>query len=349
MSSRMTAAHVFIWLAALVSAGFTITAEAKGLHVLSRKPASAVSDLTLPELVTELKGAARDGVRVGDRLELAIRLPEGSTTNVAGALWTAVALPGGFPLKDLGWEVRTVEIDAKNPGELRVRAYPVKAGMLELPPLQISDADGRAIGKTQPMKIPVRSGIEEPAPNASGPPEQPEPAPLRPPVHLQKPFLLRFGPILLEAFLAIMLIAGVVLIFKKTGRKKAQAQAAPIETAPVRSAEKEAIEALKRLDQKDWIVLKEFSKHYYAASRVLRRFLGEVYGFDAEESTTLEVLNQLSRSSDLSSEKMARLRELLSEMDRVKYAKDAPDSGLAQSLTQRLSAWISREEGPHAF
>ncbi len=302
-----------------------------------------------PELITELKGASLQGVQVGDRLELLVRLP--GVESLAEPL-TATLPPGALPLRDLGWEARVMPREKQAPeGELRIRVYPLAPGSLELPPLMVADASGKTLGRTQPIQVPVRSSIErkEPAPGES-PPAAPEAAPALPPVSLEKPFVVKWGAALLGALLALAVVS-VVFVVARARRRRPPVELfseVPSSNDSARTAEALAIDSLKKLEAMKWIDAREYRKHSFAASRILRRYLGARYSFDAEESTTAEILAALSASaplsSDLRGERVAHLKSLLEEMDRVKYAGGEPSEDLIRALGPRIRNWIRPSE-----
>jgi hypothetical protein len=101
----------------------------------------------------------------------------------------------------------------------------------------------------------------------------------------------------------------------------------PIEAAPARPPEpahvraRQALDALAAQNLPGQGRVKEF---YFRLSEIIRGYLGELYAFDALESTTPELLTAL-RSRATPGLPIDELRDFANESDFVRYAKQEPD------------------------
>jgi len=78
----------------------------------------------------------------------------------------------------------------------------------------------------------------------------------------------------------------------------------------------------------------EFEEYYVTLGDAIRRYLKQVYEFQALEMTTREIIESLRR--DLASQEIITItRKVLNEADMVKFANFTPDQGMALSVYQR--------------
>lgn len=88
----------------------------------------------------------------------------------------------------------------------------------------------------------------------------------------------------------------------------------------------EAMEALKKLDEKKYIS-KAFVKPFYSdLSFILRRYLGRVFNFSSLGLLSDDLVEYLRNSCEIENEEIKKLKEFLFYSDLVKYAKAIPEA-----------------------
>ncbi len=87
-----------------------------------------------------------------------------------------------------------------------------------------------------------------------------------------------------------------------------------------------AMEKLQKLAETDWLVSGKTKEYYSAVSDILREYIEKGFQTMALERTTNEILRDLRKRPDFSTERLAELRELLDTCDLVKFAKFRPDA-----------------------
>jgi len=86
-----------------------------------------------------------------------------------------------------------------------------------------------------------------------------------------------------------------------------------------------AMEKLQKLAETDWLATEKTKEYYSAISDILREYIEKGFQTMALERTTNEILRDLRKRSDFSTEHLTELRELLDTCDLVKFAKFRPD------------------------
>ncbi len=185
---------------------------------------------------------------------------------------------------------------------------------LELPPLPLSIA--RASGEvvtvcTQPLAVRVVD------PTASIPDARARP---NPPARRQ-----------LEDWVALrdgLIAGGVTLLGALVGwlalrawRRRPRRLPPP---PPPRPAWERALEDLSALRARELVERGELIAHVDALSEIVRRYLGDRFGFDGLEATTREIQRAL-RAVTPPLPVMAEIERVLSDADLVKFAKAPPD------------------------
>lgn len=123
---------------------------------------------------------------------------------------------------------------------------------------------------------------------------------------------------------ALLLLAGLVWLIVKLIKKRAadpdQIQEIVIPSRPADEIAREELATLRSL-----ALWKEggFKEHQTRLSMIIRRYLQGQFGLQAPESTTSQILQDLT-SINLRSDQQSSLRELLQLADMVKYAKAEP-------------------------
>jgi len=257
---------------------------------------------------------------VGDpvTLKLTVAHPPGTVIDYpdATALATGADGPGGAPF--MVEEVDPVE--AKPPmadrtsWTIRIRLF--APGEIRIPAIRVTyrlpGGEEKGSVSTDPLVIRVRSVL-------SGPEE--EPADIKGQWRLPREW---WRIILIVALLAA-LAAVALLAWRRYRRRRAPAAGAP---APAPAAPPEAawiramrdLEALLAAHLLEQGRIKEF---HVILSEIVKRFLGEQYGFDALDRTTEEVLRDLG-ALNIQGDLAGGARVFLEACDLVKFAKHAP-------------------------
>jgi hypothetical protein len=192
---------------------------------------------------------------------------------------------------------------------------PGKSGrqQMTLPPLPIAVA--RASGEVVTVcTAPHTITVEEPIANEPNPSPKPNPAPGR---QLELFVGLRNGVYGGALGLVLATVLGLVI---RAWRKRPKKQPPP---PPPRPPWEVALEALADVRRSGWVEAGRFGEHFDRVSHVLRRYLGDRYGFDALESTTTEITDAL-RARRVDSEHAELIERCLDESDLVKFAKLTP-------------------------
>ncbi len=101
----------------------------------------------------------------------------------------------------------------------------------------------------------------------------------------------------------------------------------------------------KRLKNRRLLEKKKFKEHYFALSEIFREYLEKRFSFPALERTTEELSLWTKNSPDLPPQTARKIRKLLQEMDRIKFAGEEP-SPEEQKEHHNLIEEIVRETTP---
>jgi hypothetical protein len=205
---------------------------------------------------------------------------------------------------------------------------PLAPGELSLPPLAILDEQGAVVAHSKPLVIKIESNFSE-KDQASGQPPKPEPA--------LGPMGLPF-PAWIQSLLALVIL-GVVLVavFFIVRYLKRKAAAALKKVLPKKSYDQLAIDRIDSLLKQGLIEKGKFKPLYFGISEILKFYLGERFNFDAQESTTSELLNLLNEQSGvpgLNADVIRRISTLFTTLDPVKFADLIPSKAEAGKVLQ---------------
>lgn len=222
-------------------------------------------------------------MRVGDTFELPFQ-----PGPVPPTQWT----PNLF---EKGFLVDRVESD-------RLILIPLKAGRIDLPPIEGKDLNGKVV-----VRIPSRT-IEVDAASQS----QEEIPEVLPPRELALPISAIFGSFVLLAILGL----GIWALVRWSQRKKT----VRVEPAmPKRSPREEALRALAELVESD--DPKVIKAQFFLISDVLKKFLGETLVFNGPESTDEEVVAEVQTRRPSEG---AAVGDLFNKLDLTKYTNSLP-------------------------
>ncbi len=294
-----------------VSALTALLGDVGAALVLAAEPAGAlVRGAELP--TTELSLSERESsLRVGDSVVYRLAQP--------------------------GWQIDPGEGGLKKgylfrPGRLFT---PLVAGEVQLPELRVIDETGAAVAKTSPVQIPVESNLtDQDRQNPKGP--QPEPA--------VGPLGLPFPPWIqtAAAFLGFGVVVGMVFfLVRYLRRRAARALKAMLPKKPYDVA---TLERLDDLLKAGWIEKKNLKPYVFGISDAMKFYLGERFAFDAEESTTSELLTSLRTkigSPGLNEATVSRVENLFLRLDLVKFADQIPSDEDARGILREARELVT--------
>ncbi len=104
--------------------------------------------------------------------------------------------------------------------------------------------------------------------------------------------------------------------------------------APTRPAYDRCLEALEALLRSGLLEAGKIKEFHVALSEIVKRYLGEVYGFDAIDRTTWEAMRDLA-ATEASASLRSETGVFLSECDLVKFAKHRPGPAEVQETVAR--------------
>jgi hypothetical protein len=174
--------------------------------------------------------------------------------------------------------------------------------------------------------------VEEPTANEPNPSPKPNPAPAR-----QLELFVGLRNAVYGAALGLVLATALGLAFR-AWRKRPKKEAPP---PPPRPPWEVALEALADVRRSGWVEAGRFGEHFDRVSHVLRRYLGDRFGFDALESTSREILGALS-SRQVSRDDAALVERFLDESDLVKFANLTPTEAQCHWLWETAMDVVNR-------
>jgi hypothetical protein len=206
---------------------------------------------------------------------------------------------------------------------VRVVALPKTAGRheLELPPLPVAVA--RASGEMMTLCThPHRVVVDDPTGNTPDARPRPNPPARR---QLEHWDALERG----VQFGLVALVAAIVgALVYRWWRKRPRPVPPP---PPPRPSWEVALEALQQLQQGELIREDRGDEYVAAVSDILRRYLGERYGFDGLEATSREIRKAL-RAVTPPPPVLPEVERLLDESDLIKFARVTPSAEECQAL-----------------
>ncbi len=93
------------------------------------------------------------------------------------------------------------------------------------------------------------------------------------------------------------------------------------ETLTLLTAEEKALKELQELESLGLMKLGRIRDHFFELSEIFRRYLENRYHFPAQEWTTEEIISHFKTFPDLNEEQKIQVRNILTESDKVKFAK----------------------------
>lgn len=208
---------------------------------------------------------------------------------------------------------------------------PEKPGrnQLTLPPVPI--AVSRASGELVTLcTSPHLVSIEDPIANEPNPTPRPNPKP-----RMQREEWTAAKNVTYAGLIALVIGALLATLFGIWRRRPKQLPPPP----PPRPPWEVAIEGLYDLRHSGLLGEQRFAEFYDRVSDILRRYLGDRYGYDGLESTTREALGAL-RGVAIPLEVLLRIQEFMQDADLVKFARRTPTEAECSSALERAEALI---------
>lgn len=285
--------------------------------------------LLLPTIELERVGGEKNPILVGDSIVFKFPGMAQPDQQASKGLALAPTEPGGssaettsntdwkFSLSDEGAEKR-LELIALHPGKK------------EVPALLFMNAEGKPIARTLPQTFEVQSAI------ASSDPKPQEAVPARPPLGIEFP---RWAMIVLGLLILVLLGAGI-FAYKKYLKRNRREKAVVAPPVPEVSDDEKALRALSELEGRRLAAQAKFKEHYFGVSEIIKEYVGARYYFEAAESTTFEMLEQLRSRRKASEPEIRRLEELFYRLDRVKFTDYLPEGGEPQSVLLEAKSFV---------
>ena len=120
-----------------------------------------------------------------------------------------------------------------------------------------------------------------------------------------------------KALAILCLLALGYLLWKKWQKQKTPKS----EPDFALTAEEKAMQELTELQSHGWMKLGRTRDHFFELSEIFRRYLENRYDFPAQEWTTEEITTHFKNFSGLNESQKLQTRTLLTEIDKVKFAK----------------------------
>ena len=146
---------------------------------------------------------------------------------------------------------------------------------------------------------------------------------------------------LLIASILIIIIGALWWVYK-TFYKPKKTDSTPIET-PYISPLNEALEALKALQSENLFEQEKFKEHYSKLSDIIKHFASRKTKLKLLETTSKECLQALT--SCIPEYSLAKLNNILTYCDMVKFAKLSPSLEKHQQVLEKTNEWIHKTEG----
>jgi hypothetical protein len=266
--------------------------------------------LLLPAYDLEMEKTST-GMKVGDSVN--VKLDSGAKEGDAKLpkdLKVQVP-PGTENADDLGFTFN--QPNSPNGKDVNLTVTAVKSGHILIPSLEITDASGKPIARTNPISLDVATSI------AATDPKPKEAEPPKPPVSLGFPL----ATLVALGILALLLLAALVYwLVQWSKKRRLNAPVGPL--APPKPEDEVALAALAQLEKKGLLKAGNFKAHYFAVSEIVKHYIGSRFRFDAAESTTDEMISHLEQHKGLPGDTLDTLREMFERLDRVKFTDYTP-------------------------
>ena len=118
--------------------------------------------------------------------------------------------------------------------------------------------------------------------------------------------------------LGVLCLLALAYFIWKNWQKKADEKLEPL---TLLTAEQKALKELQKLKSRELMELGLIREHFFELSEIFRRYMENRYRFPAQEWTTEEIISHFKGLSDLNEKQKLQARTILTESDKVKFAK----------------------------
>ena len=118
--------------------------------------------------------------------------------------------------------------------------------------------------------------------------------------------------------LGVLCLLALAYFIWKNWQKKADEKLEPL---TLLTAEQKALKELQELKSRELMKLGRIREHFFELSEIFRRYMENRYRFPAQEWTTEEIISHFKGLSDLNEKQKLQARTILTESDKVKFAK----------------------------
>tara|TARA_Y100000590_G_scaffold468796_1_gene653164 strand:- start:4373 stop:5326 length:954 start_codon:yes stop_codon:yes gene_type:complete len=283
--------------------------------------------------LVQIKRNGTDPIKVGDVVVLEFETSDGEVNQLDAVLEEDESLI------DLGW------FWISGPKSLSSRHYtfelsPLTSGSVSVPRFVLKDLDAHSIGITQSLQLSVvkPEGMEP----ASG--EKKEQANVKSYFPLLRLKLPKWVVLFSGGFGFLLVSFLVFLILKFLKRKKVSQEDLPKESLDALLSEHEqALKALLNLEKKGYLKNKNFKKHYFKVSEILKNYLGRRYGFDGVESTSSEIINMIKKRG-IEGKTLSEIIYIFDSLDLVKFTDHVPSYQDGVNIVNRTQSLIQNTQ-----
>ena len=118
--------------------------------------------------------------------------------------------------------------------------------------------------------------------------------------------------------LGVLCLLALAYFIWKNWQKKADEKLEPL---TLLTTEQKALKELQELKSRELMKLGLIREHFFELSEIFRRYMENRYRFPAQEWTTEEIISHFKGLSDLNEKQKLQARTILTESDKVKFAK----------------------------
>lgn len=209
----------------------------------------------------------------------------------------------------------------------RVLLYPLKPGMQVSPEIGVIDQDKKLLFVLSPVSVEVLApeGVEE----------------QRLSTQLKKisyPWELKAVLAVLILLVVFALLWGMVRWSRRFRKKESSAGTAP----RTKDADIRILKRIQEIREKRTWEKDGFRLVFLDLSQTFKEFLEERYSVSALDLTSFEILEVL-RSKIVSLDDLDSLRELLNEMDFIKFSNSKVTEDFGLSVLSKLESWVQKK------